>query len=284
MVSSFVTQLSKPITAMFRAGVEKTDASRYEVNLRDKDHGMDSFKPLKSVEKTLNVLELLNRFPIVRVKDIVEQTDMPSPTVIRILETLVRNGYVRHVGKRAGYCVTERIQALSAGNHGLPSIFDSARAEAEKITVELLWPTAIATLDTDSMVVRFSTIPHSPLSHKHSTINRRLSLIDHAHGRAYLAFCAVEEQKHLIGLLERAAPDRAEDIRQRAQRAIAETRAIGIGQRDPLVEPDTRTIALPLMVGIKVVGTIGVTYFTRSKVDRGALRAALERAVKACAT
>lgn len=244
---------------------------------------MNSFKPLKSVEKTLRVIEILNQSPIVRVKDLIEKTGMPSPTIIRILETLVRNGYVRHLGRRAGYCVTERIQALSAGNHGLPSIFGRVQAEAEKITQIHLWPTAIATLDTDAMVVRFSTIPISPLSHKHSTINRRLSLIDHAHGRAYLAFCPRQEQRHIINLLERAATsEKPGSIKAQAKKVIESTLAAGFGQRDLSIEPDTRTIALPLFIGKKVIGTIGVTYFSKSKVNVAELKTSLKNAVKAC--
>jgi len=243
---------------------------------------MTSYEPLKSVEKTLRVLELLNKSPVVRVNELVKHTGIPTPTIIRILETLVRNGYVRHLGRRAGYCVTERIQALSAGNHGLPAIFDRARTEAEKITQQHLWPSAIATLDADAMVVRFSTIPISPLSHKHSTINRRLSLLRHAHGRAYLAFCPEAEQSHIIDLLQRTNPEQADQIAMQAQQAISSTQAIGVGQRDISLEPETKTMALPMFIGQKVVCTIGVTYFARGKVDEPGLRASLEQAVQDC--
>ncbi len=63
----------------------------------------------------------------------------------------------------------------------------------------------MATLDIDALVMRFSTIPLSPLSHYQSTINRRMTLLDYAHGRAYLAFCPDEERRHLVALPQQSA-------------------------------------------------------------------------------
>lgn len=243
---------------------------------------MTSFEPLKSVEKTLAVLERLNKSPIVKVRDIAHDTNIPMPTVVRILETLVGSGYVRQLDRRSGYFVTSKVLGLSAGCHGLSTVFDDACAAAEAITKTFLWPAAIATLDGDAMVVRYSTIPHSPLSHKHSTINRRLSLTKHGHGRAYLAFCPEEEREHLIGLLEEALPkDRdADDLRAEVADIVRRTRKSGFGQRDVQVEPDTTTLAVPIRVGGRVAGTLGVTFFRNVRLDLQKLRDALKQAEK----
>ena len=49
-----------------------------------------------------------------------------------------------------------------------------------------------AVLENNAMVVRYSTIPLSPLAMRHSTINVRLSLVSRAIGRAYLGgMCVV---------------------------------------------------------------------------------------------
>ena len=90
-------------------------------------------KTVRSVERTLKIIELMNRAPVVRVQYFAEQTDLPAPTVVRLLDTLVAAGYVRKLGRQAGYSVTEKVAALGAGHHGLPQIFDVARKAAEDV-------------------------------------------------------------------------------------------------------------------------------------------------------
>jgi len=241
-------------------------------------------KSVRSVERTLQILELMNRAPVVRVQYLAEQTGLPAPTVVRLLETLVVAGYVRKLGRQAGYCVTEKVAALGAGHHGLPEIFDVARHAAEDLTNRTLWPTALATLDVDALVIRFSTIPMSPLSHYQSTINRRMTLLDYAHGRAYLAFCPAAERRHLIALLQQAATTDAEAqaIAQRAASVVTLTRASGFGERTGNIQPETHSLAMPLRMGAKLVGTLGITYFARAQVDVATLKAELKAAVAIC--
>ncbi|MBL3575916.1 DNA-binding transcriptional regulator [Rhodovulum sulfidophilum] len=241
-------------------------------------------KTVRSVERTLQILELMNRVQVVRVQHLAQETGLPAPTVVRLLETLMSAGYVRKIGRQAGYCVTGKVAALGAGHHGLPQVFDVAREAAEALTRRTLWPAALATLDVDALVIRFSTIPMSPLSHYQSTINRRMTLLDYAHGRAYLGFCPTEERTHLVALLQQSAasPAEAEAIAQRADAVVALTRASGFGERTGNIQPETHSIAVTLRLGAKLVGTLGITYFARANVDVAALKAELRAAADAC--
>ncbi|MBB3987610.1 IclR family mhp operon transcriptional activator [Sagittula marina] len=242
-------------------------------------------KTVRSVERTLQILELMNRAPVVRVQYLAAQTDLPAPTVVRLLETLMAAGYVRKIGRQAGYCVTEKVASLGAGHHGLPQVFDVARQAAEALTTHTLWPTAVATLDVDALVIRFSTIPMSPLSHYQSTINRRMTLLDYAHGRAYLGFCPEEERQHLVNLLQQSAEtnEEAVAIAQRAEAVVALTRASGFGERTGNIQPETHSIAAPLRMGAKLVGTLGITYFAKAQVNVNTLKTELSAAAQACA-
>ncbi len=241
-------------------------------------------KTVRAVERALKILELMNRAPVVKVQYLAEQTDLPAPTVVRLLETLMGAGYVQKLGRQAGYSVTDQVAKLGAGYHGLPQVFDVVRKEAEALTRRTLWPAALATLDVDALVIRFSTIPMSPLAHYGSTINRRMSLLDFAHGRAYLAFCSAEERRHLVALLQQSASsaDEATAIAQRAESVVALTRASGFGERSGSNQPDTHSLALPLRMGSKLVGTLGITYFARANVDVAALKKQLRATVTAC--
>jgi IclR family mhp operon transcriptional activator len=119
-------------------------------------------------------------------------------------------------------------------------------------------------------VVRFSTIPDSPVSPFHGTLNMQLSLLGRALGRAYLAFCPVSERSILLDMLARSgqAEDRLASDRKRALSLLAAIRKQGFAERDPLVEPrSSNTIAMPILADGRVLATVGMTYFT-SAIDR----------------
>ena len=102
----------------------------------------------------------------------------------RILETLCAKGYMRQMARRSGYMLTSKIMGLSAGCHSSPMTVETLRHHADELTREYLWPFSVAALDRDAMVVRYSSIPLSPLAHKSTTLHRRLYLFSRAHGIA----------------------------------------------------------------------------------------------------
>lgn len=103
-----------------------------------------SYTPIRAVERSLDLLASLNRRPISRVQDLVADTGLPAPTIIRLLETLMATGHVQHHGRRVGYTVTARVAELSAGHHGLPQFLEPARPILTELTQDLLWPAALA--------------------------------------------------------------------------------------------------------------------------------------------
>ncbi|WP_370319027.1 DNA-binding transcriptional regulator [Oricola sp.] len=239
-----------------------------------------SYGPIKSVEKTLLVLEELNRYPVRRVSDIHEATGIPMPTLVRILETLCGAGYVQKISRWAGYCLTHKVLSLSSGFHGLPEIFRPAREAADELTRKLKWPSAICSFDVDAMVVRYSTIPASPLSHKHSTINRRLDLLTRAHGRAWLAFCEEAELMRVWDMLDRSGryAGTADEIQNEMEPVLDEVRRRGYAVRDRQTEPETQSIAAPIILGGVLMGTLGMTFFPRAVRSLGEIGEQLQSA------
>lgn len=161
-------------------------------------------------------------------------------------------------------------------------MFDRAREAARSLARRTLWLTALATLDVDALVIRFSTIHLSPLPHDQSTINSRMTLLDYAHGRAYLAFCPKEERQHLVALLQQSAETEEDAFAVRAETVVTQTRARDFGERMGKILPETHSLALPLRLGAKLVGTFGITYFARSQVGVEALKRDLRAAVESC--
>lgn len=114
---------------------------------------MASFNPIRSVTRALDVLAAMNRHAFCSLETLHQQTRIPRPTLVRILETLQSKGMVSRAPPYGTYCLT-----------------------AEALTRKIKWPLALAVPDYDAVVVRYSTIPHSPLALLHSTLNLRVSL------------------------------------------------------------------------------------------------------------
>ena len=234
---------------------------------------MPSYDPVQSASRTLELLVALNERTISSVDQLHRRTGLPKATVVRLLQTLVATGFVTNDRRQGGYQVTSQVQSLSCGFHGDPMVIQAGRAWAIGLTQRHKWPVSIATLDQDRVVVRFSTIADSAISPFHGTINRRLSLVSRALGRAYLAFCSATERRILIDMLPQSSCPENAAVGDRAElmRMLMGVRRRGYALRDPKVEPrNSNTLAVPIFSGDRVLATLGLTYFNAALRDPAA--------------
>jgi IclR family mhp operon transcriptional activator len=234
---------------------------------------MTASRPLKveAAARTLVLLEELNRHRVASIQMLHHATGLPKSTIVRLMKSLCEMGYAVNDRRQGGYAVASRVKSLSNGFHGDPLVVEAARPWALAFTAQHRWPLAIGVLDVTSVVVRFSTIPDSPVSPFHGTINMHLSLLRRALGRAYLAFCPAEERAMLLDLLARSEEpeDRLIIDRKRTLALLASIRRQGFAERDPTVEPrSSGTIAVPILGKGRVLATVGMSYFI-SAIDRG---------------
>ena len=225
---------------------------------------MASFPPVRSVERALRLLQCLNRQAVSTLGVLHQQTALPKPSLIRLLQTLIGMGLVRHAPQYGAYYVTSAVQSLSCGFHSEPRIIEAAAPVADALTRDLKWPVALAVFDTDAVVVRYSTIAQSPLALLHSSLNMRLSLVSRALGRAYLAFCPDDERSILLRMLARSSQREDQPVHDEAalMQVLDETRARGYALRSPSVRPVSNTLALPIFENGHVVATFGLTWFS----------------------
>jgi IclR family mhp operon transcriptional activator len=224
---------------------------------------MPSFPPVQSVVRAIELLQALNRQPVSTIDLLHRQTGFPKPSLVRLLQTLQAKGLVRHAPQPGAYYLTSGVATLSSGYHSEPRVVEAAAQPMDELTRRIKWPLALAVFDGDAVVVRYSTIPNSPLSLLHSSINMRLSLVSRALGRAYLAFCTRDEQAMLLAAVEKS--DQPEDApardRKAMRRMLAQTRKRGYALRDPAVRPVSNTLALPVFDRRRPVASIGLTWF-----------------------
>ncbi|RAI44581.1 DNA-binding transcriptional regulator [Rhodoplanes roseus] len=243
---------------------------------------MPSFPPVQSVRRAFVLLSELNKQRVATVADLHARTGLPKPTIVRLLETLIADGYVASDKRLGGYQVTSQVTTLASGFHGAPMVIEAARPWAIDLTRRLKWPVSVALLVKDAVAVRFSTIPDSPVSPFHATINMRLSLISRGLGRAYLAYCPREERDLLVQMLETSTDpeDHPPDLHAVVRTLVRTVRARGFAERDPATEPtSSSTAAIPIMADGRVLATFGLTYF-RSAVPRSKLMEQVVRPLK----
>ncbi len=216
---------------------------------------MASFNPIRSVTRALDVLAAMNRHAFCSLETLHQQTRIPKPTLVRILETLQSKGMVSRAPPYGTYCLT-----------------------AEALTRKIKWPLALAVPDYDAVVVRYSTIPHSPLALLHSTLNMRLSLVGRALGRAYLAFCSREERQAMLDILSMSTHEEDQLVHNKSQlqAMLKKTRQQGYALRAPGIRPVSGTLALPILEGSGVVATVGMTWMTSAISDQQAIERYLD--------
>ena len=219
---------------------------------------------IRSVTRAIDLLQALNRQPVSSVDDLHVQTGIPKPSIVRLLRTFVMKGLVCHAPQHGAYYLTSQVQSLSVGYHSEPRIVEAAAPLLDAMTRRVKWPMAVAVPDNNAVIIRYSTVPLSPLSLLHSSINMRLSLVTRALGRAFLAFCDDDEREHILNALRASAEpedspaQNIETIRQ----VLAKIRVSGYAMRHPEFRPVSNTLAVPIFDGPRVVATVGLTFIS----------------------
>ncbi len=240
--------------------------SRCRTNSRrgQTDPDRRSYPPVESVRRALEVLRAVNHLRIASVNGIYAETGFPKSTIVRLLETLMDEGYVVRDNMCGGYRLTSRVHELHSGYEGISRIIEVSRPLAVDLTRRLKWPIGIGVRDGDAIALHFWTGTISPWAHTNTVLGLRPDLQTTAMGRAYLAFCGDAERETLIGRM-RADParnfDAAEEARFRA--LLDRVRSDGYAMRDPRTKPyRTTTLAVPLREAGTVRALMSIGFFT----------------------
>jgi IclR family mhp operon transcriptional activator len=220
--------------------------------------------PIRSAERTLAILQAMNRRPVSSVDYLHKETGLPKPTLVRFLSTLNHAGFVTSLRRNGGYQLTSLVRTLSSGYHGDPLIVQAATPIAHEITREIKWPVSVALPSGNGVVVRLSTAHESPMSPFHSTLNLHLSFFLRGLGRAYIAFCDPTQVESYARQTIAEQSEGHELVRdaQALFGMITSIRWKGYALRDREIEPrSSDTLAVPIFLDGTVRATIGITFY-----------------------
>ena len=226
---------------------------------------------MRGVKRTLAVLRALNQHNGERVSDLARLTEIPRPSLYRVLETLCVLGYVRRTDEDR-YELMLLVRTLSDGFSDEPWVRGVAQPVMEDLQREIVWPTDLATFYGNAMYLRATTRRLSPLTIDTATAGLRLPMLQSATGRAYLAFCTDAERNAILANLRRStAPEdrRARDANY-VRSLITMTRKKGYGERHREIFDKIGAIAVPIRRGAQVIACLNISFIASALSPREA--------------
>ena len=224
---------------------------------------MGTYKNVRALHRGLDVLAALNRLNGASVELLAEATAIHRTTVRRLLETLVRLGYVERSSSNDHYRLTLSVRRLSDGFDDDAWVSAVAGPALRELHPKILWPTNIATYDYDAMLIRESSHRYSPFAIHHALVGQRLPMLRTALGQAYIAFCPERERREIIDILKSGnGPDSAFAKDSAFLRELVRrTRRNGYAGKTGDREKRVAAIAVPVMRGERVFACINAVFY-----------------------
>jgi IclR family transcriptional regulator, mhp operon transcriptional activator len=227
------------------------------------DGGHDSTRPIRALNRGLDVLTTLNRLERAAINTLASAVRLPRTTTYRILETLRLAGYVERDPHDDCYRPTIMVRALSDGFDDEAMVAHIAKPHLAALGAQIVWPVAVATPSGAAMMIRETTDRQSPLALEQYGAGVRVPMLGSAAGRAYLAFCSTEQRDALLELLSRSSlpEDRLARSRAEVDRLLNETRTQGFGMahRARRVSEET-SLAIPVRAKDRILAAVTVRY------------------------
>lgn len=154
---------------------------------------MASFKQVVAVARALEVLRVINSLGSAAIGDIHKQTGLDKATIVRLVETLISEGYVVKRNDKAAYVPGRKVLGLSSGFSRQDDLTRKGALILEKYHTEVSWPLTLTVCDQEAMriVEAYRTVRGLTMLRD---ADYRFPLLVTSPGRAYYAFLPEEER------------------------------------------------------------------------------------------
>lgn len=237
---------------------------------------MEKGVPVRSISRCLAMLQFINRNGPSSLMEIARAVDLPYPTTIRIVQTLIHEGMLESEPIRKLYRATSLVQTLSVGVHEHGHLLQASRPHLIALTQKHGWPASISTSAGPNMMVRDSTYSMTSRAFNNYYPGYTFPMLECASGHVHLAFVDDETRDCLLSGLESTS---ANSVAIKMFRSGVLTRRIrddGYATNDrtvPTMNPGkTSSIAVPIMDRHFVAGTLTLSYFASTMTMAEALR------------
>jgi IclR family mhp operon transcriptional activator len=236
---------------------------------------MPESETIKGLERGLKVLQALQTSATASLHEIHLATQISKPSLLRILNTLVRASMVSRRLADGRYRLSAFAGMARKGDRH-DRVAEAAGPVLDRLCQKVLWPSDLLVPAGGHMQRRETSRAHSrfallPLAHM-TSVGQPVGWLLTAVGRVYLAHCSDKEREAIVRRLRKTGKpeDRLANDPKRLERILAETRTRGYGTRDPIYlggmygEPPAddglAAIAVALVDGNRVHGSINILW------------------------
>lgn len=249
---------------------------------------MSAFEPVRALMRGLEVLRIVSEKGPITASRIARCAGLPQPTAVRLLETLIRAGYVIR-DDAALYSVTARVKSLATGYDARSRLVQIAEPLIEALRGEIGWPSNLAVCEGRSMVIAYTNRSAHGMSIP-GRLGAQIPMLATAVGVIYLAAAGDGERQELIEALRRSPDrwDREPKFWAALDGRIAVAREQGYAFADEIYldevyQSQIWAVAVPILVTGKPVAAIS-SLILRTVGDRQAQLARILPALRRTAT
>ena len=154
------------------------------------------------------------------------------------------------------------MRALADGFNDEAWVTHIATPLIEALYLDIVWPTAVATLAGTTMVVRYTTDQKSPLAMESSPVGYRVPVLTTSVGLAYLAHCARRDCAPSSKRWRRATsrPTRSRATRRRSSVCSPTSARAAMPRGSAAPIPKTSSIAVPVLRQGQALASINITW------------------------
>ena len=233
---------------------------------------MSGPKIIRRLERGLLVLQALQMQPDSSLQELHLFTNIPKPSLLRILHTLARSGVITRRLADGRYRIGATLSRAPSRREHRDRIAEAAAPVLERLCRRVSWPSDLMIPAGDHMEIRETSRARSPILLQEERVGLQVNWLLTGVGRAYLAYCPARERQRIIDLLRVSAKaeDRLAREPARLNAILAEVRVRGYATRDPAhvggwygKPPHADgliSIAVPLRDGPRVLGSINIVW------------------------
>ena len=220
---------------------------------------------IRALARGIAVLQAINATGSASLTQIAATAELPHPTAIRIVRTLVDLGLIEREPAGKHYRATALVQSLSCGFQPHDRLVERARDPIVALTRAIGWPLSVVTRSGRKMVTRDSTVALTSLTFGVFQPGILMPIFGSASGELCFAFSSPEQQAEMTAHIAVADGDSPLLAGPPSPERIAEIRRAGyaLGTRNPRVAGGGRTtsLATPVFVDGAFVGALVLVFF-----------------------
>ncbi|MBR1221081.1 helix-turn-helix domain-containing protein [Bradyrhizobium sp. U87765 SZCCT0131] len=239
---------------------------------------------VRALSRGLDVLDALETCDGLPLRELHRLTDLPKPTLLRLLATLEQRGYVTQ--RLADRHWRRTVRGRSGAADGRERLLDHSAAVLRHLCRDVAWPSDVGVYRDGAMEIIETTRALTPLAIAPVPVGLRVSLLGSGLGRAWLAHCEDSERLRAVAQARQATDRntaRFGDRRQQSLEAVLErTRRKGYGCRAPAGVTTSAGqgdigIAVPILSAGQLLGCINIVWRSSAMSEASFARRHLSR-------